>query len=486
MHRLVPLLAILALSCGNTARPDFVVHLVDSQGANPFATSCPNGMIAVDVRQGTHEILTSRSSITAGSLGALSVEIPSYGLLTQIAVTVSCTDSATTPMLIGATPQFLPVGYGFVDIVLGQPGHCDQLSAPTLVPARVGPQLVTLGANVVVVGGLDATGNTTAPLQSLDPISLTYTGAAAQFFDPPLTVGSGRGRAVAIDDTRIVIVSDALRVIYDASPTATTHQSSLTLHAGAGAESAVVELGGNGVAVIGGFDGDAVTGVTWIATDGTTSSGALMFPRRRPSAAWVNGRLLVVGGQAAGAPLFELMTLRDSVSSAQFGDAEERYAPLVTTNASRSQVFVALGSDAPDADTTLRTTSYVLSSCNNAGCSVAGGPDLTELPAGAALVSHEVGTLGSMATGYETLVVGGTDTLTGTPSMLIDRVRFETDGSGTNGVSVTPFGELHTPRSLPGATEIGAGVILVAGGADAGGDALNTVEICFPAALRPI
>jgi hypothetical protein len=480
VHRLVPLLALLALSCGNTARPDYLIHLVTAQGGNPFATDCTNGSVRVDVRQGTSAPLTSTALITGGVLGSLAVEIPSYGLLTQIEVQVTCTAGGT---LIGATPQFIPVGYGFVNIVLGTPGTCDPISTPALVPSRTSPRFLSLGANVVVVGGLDGTSAALDEFQSINPLQLTFSEPAGNF--PSLSLPIGAAGVAPLADTRFVFVSAALSAIYDASQTGTGVQTTLTdLYFGANDESAVVDLHGNGVAVLGGFDGSGgLTEVRWIATDGTITHGQLRHPRRRPAATFLNGSVLVAGGQEPGAPLFEILALSSATSMAFGSPTDSRYAPVITTNANRSAAFVGLGTASPD-DGAVAATTYVLSECrSSSGCTVASGPTFSDLQSHRAVVEHEVGDVGGTTAVLETWLIGGTDDGATTSSTLIDRIRFAADGT----VSITPMrGMLRVGRSDPGATDIGAGVVLVGGGADDHGQALASLEVCFPEALRPL
>src|SRR3954463_13242090 len=100
-------------------------------GGKPFSSRCQTGSIRIDVAQGTNAVLTTNGSIGAGPI---SVQIPSYGLLTQIQVTASCTDGSS---LIGSTPEFVPVGFGFVNIVLGRPNECLSLQQPTLAPSTI-------------------------------------------------------------------------------------------------------------------------------------------------------------------------------------------------------------------------------------------------------------------------------------------------------------------------------------------------------------
>ena len=483
MHRSLPVLsALLALSCGNTARPDFVVHLVDTQHGNPFAR-CDSGMVRVDVQQDTNALLTSNANITGtGMISSLAVEIPSYGLTTQIGVTVTCTGRDGALTLIGATPHFIPVGYGFVNVVLGEPRHCETLSSPSLAQTRVGPHLVRLHANVIVLGGLEgAEGVPSTHVQALDSVTLTTNVAASQF--DALGIGIGLGHAVVLDATRMVFASDSLTGIFDASPTATAPLTTLS-HSG-GSEAAVVELSGNGVAIVGGaIGGDATPQVMWVLPNGSTVETQLLHPRRAPGAALVGNRLLVVGGQAPGEPLFELAPLMgDSVIA--FGPtSEQRYGAVVVSDRTRARVFVGLGTDAADGGAPIDST-WALSSCAAAGCSFAPGPTLADPRTGVAVVPHVVGEVGG-GEDYEILLLGGADTA-GTASMLVDRVRFESDGTvSVAAAGAPPAGLLDTPRTHAGATEIGGGVVLVAGGRDDRGDALQSLEVCFPEYLRPV
>ncbi len=488
MHRFVPLLAILALSCGPTARPDFVVHLVNASNNNPF-NQCNSGTVRVDVQQSTNAPLTSNANITSmGTISSLAVGIPSYGLTTQIEVTVSCvTSTRGTITLIGATPHFIPVGYGFVDIVLGEPQSCELLlPSPTLVRPRVGPHLVALHANLIALGGLDDNTSPALRVQVLDPVTLTFNTATNEF--PALTVGIGLGEAVPLGNSMIVFASDTLSGVFDASAGATTRVLTPNggIHAGAGS-AAVVGLIGSGAAVIGGAVGaDAVDTITWISADGATSVMThLVRARRHPTAALVGpSRLLVIGGQAAGEELFELVPFNQD-SAMAFGPTNElRFAPVVATDASRTHAFVAFGTDAVDGGAVV-TSTWALSNCGSTHCDYAPGTPTSDPRSDVAVVAHTAGAVGASTPtdSYETLVIGGfvAGAASG-PSTLIDRIRIESDGT----VTTTPFGNLTTPRTSAGATDIGGGIVIVGGGIDDHTNVLASLEICFPAALRPI
>ena len=489
MRRLAVALALLALSCGPTSRPDFVVHLVNAQGGNPFETllmhggACTSGTIRVDVQQGTNDVLTSNAMVNGAMIASLSVEIPSYALVTQIEVHVACASGMT---LVGATPHFAPVGYGFVDIVLGEPSTCDPLVSPTLTPSRIAPSMVTLGANVLMVGGRASDGSPFQTIQALDPVRLTYATAPVQ--SDPISIGIGLGGAAALTSTQLFFVSSQRTGTFDATPGTATPVVDVAVHEGGTRESAVVGLAGNGVAVVGGFDGTAaVSGITWISPTGVATQGSLAHPRRRPSAVVLGGtKLLIVGGQDATLPLFEIVELMSGTAAIPFGPNEARYAPVIATDVSGSHAFVALGTSDVADDTSAVAGTYALSACTTAGCGmvVPGAPIATEMLRGhVATVTHQVGLgVGTVVTSQnETLVVGGIER-TGAPSRSIDRITVGSEGQ----FSVTAFGMLTVARDQPSVSEIGGGVVLVAGGADAIGNALNTVEICFPTELRPI
>lgn len=474
-------LAALGAGCTSTTRPDFVVHVVSPSGANPFLDPdfCANGTLNVDVWQPGGEVLTQHATITGGTIGDLTVSIPSYGALTRIHARADCSGGSVTGVL-GATPQFVPIGYPGVDVVVGAPGTCVELSAPTLAPARVAPALVALGANVLVFGGRSSSGSPQQRIQVVDPVQLTSTAAGVGGAFDPLTVGIGVGGAVVLDATRVAFVSDTLDGIYETSQSATGDRlSTLAVHTGAGDASAIVDLGGSGMAVVGGFDGTAaVDTITWVPSNGNApTTGHLVHPRRRPTAVlFAGGRLLVVGGQAAGAPLFEIVTPMGS-SSATFGPTDARYAPLVATDRTRMHAFVALGTADPDGTGAILDTTLEVGACTTDGCTAQPGETWPgTLRRGFAVVAHDVGT-----SGYETLVFGGVDAA-GMPTQAADRIEIAQDGMA----SVTTFGHLAVARDRPGAVAIASGVVLVAGGADAAGNALGGIEICFPTELAPI
>lgn len=477
-----------AVSCTGTTRPDFVVHLVDSGNNNPFE-QCNSGTVRIDVQQATNAVLTSNGNITGGAISSLSVEIPSYGLTTQIEVTVSCVRrTGETVTLIGATPHFIPVGYAFVDVVLHEPDGCVALGTPSLSSARIGPHLVPLHANVVSIGGSEGSdGSPSTHVQVLDALTFTSNVAALEF--DRLSIGIGRGHAVAIGDTQIVFASDAQSGVFDGAASLTTRVTTPSggIHAGAGSESAVLELNGNGAVIVGGVSGgDAVDGVTWISADGATSTIThLAHARRRPAATLVgSNRVLVVGGQASGEPLFELVLIGDDATTS-FGPTEARYGALVTSDAGHGhdRALVVLGEDAPEGGAALDTT-WIVSACMAAsGCSAVAGPTWASPRTDATLLEHVAGVPGAAAPtdDFEALVIGGVDA-SGVAASTVDRIHFETDGS----VTLSLAGELDVARAGAGAADVGAGVVLVGGGTSDHGDPLSSLELCFPRALRPI
>jgi hypothetical protein len=487
VHRLVPIFAILALSCGNTTRPDFVVHLVDAGNGNPFA-QCQGGSVRVDVQQGSSAVLTSNGTLTTGGvLSSLSVEIPSFGLPTQIEVTAVCNDPVRGSItLIGATPHFLPIGFPFVDIVLGEPETCALLSTPRLSTARIAPHFVRLNANLVALGGIEPSGAPSVHVQAIDAVTLT-SATAAMGDIATLSQGVGAGSAFALDDTHVAFASDLNRGVFDAAPDASPRElTGLNIPQSATSEAALIGIPGNFVAFIGGAIGsDAVSDITWVSTDGSaSSSGSLMFARRRPGVALIQNanRILVVGGQAAGEPLFELVTLRgDSIAAFGPSTNELRYGAVVATDTTHARALVVLGSDAHDGGT-LYTTSWAVSSCSASGCDFAPGPTFADPRTSVAVVEHHLGVVGAPAPmdDFETLVVGGTDAA-GTISPLIDRLHW--DGAAW---SITAAASLRSPRSSPGAADVGGGIVLTGGGADERGNGDPSLEICFPRALRPI
>jgi hypothetical protein len=213
------------------------------------------------------------------------------------------------------------------------------------------------------------------------------------------------------------------------------------------------------------------------------AGGRLTHPRRRPAAAYVDRKLVVAGGQAEGAPLFEILTAGSTIDPATpfaTSTTEARYAPVLTTDLAHARAFLVLGSADAHDDALVRQTTYELTTCTVSGCTVTDGPAFTDARAGAAAVTHGVGSSTPSTAQTETLLVGGTEG--GVPSPLVDRITFD----GMHFRLEPSGGMLRAPRDQPGATEIGGGVILVGGGADADGNARNTLELCFPRILAPI
>jgi hypothetical protein len=466
------LLASLA-SCQTPARAPFVVHLVTANGGSPFAT-CSTGTVHVSVRQGDTTATMAMAMLSAGTLSTLDVNVSSYTALTQISVTADCTGAMGTRTLVGATTPFVPVGYGFVNVVMGEPGHCDLLSAPTLAQGRIAPATVAVGSNVVAIGGVDASGTGTAVVQLLDPITLTYSGSGAMSFED-LSIQIGRARALEIgSSTLLFALSNEQSFLYDVGPNAgATRLTAASVHAGAGYESALLRLDDGSFVAAGGLaNGTAVDGLTRGDANGTLTADHLLVARRQPALAVLGNTLVVAGGVASGMPAFE--SSGAGQLPATFGSGDVRFGGVLARDAIASRALLLLGADAPEAGHAVASTA-VIAMCPP--CTVTPGPTLTSPRLDVAALEHTIGTVGG-GTQRETLLVGGTDA-SGATSALVERVVF--DGNGTP--SVQPSATLAVPRRQPGVTDIGLGVVLVTGGADDHGNALGSTEICFPEAL---
>jgi hypothetical protein len=198
--------------------------------------------------------------------------------------------------------------------------------------------------------------------------------------------------------------------------------------------------------------------------------------------------LLVAGGQDAGQPIFELVRLLATDPGTPFDvpTPEQRYAPVIATDAQHTQAWVGFGETAADGSGTLLATSWLLRNCTSTCTSITPGPTVAMPRRDVAVVAHQVGAMGTSGALYETLVIGGdSDAMsTPTPTRRIDRITLDP----MTGVSIGTFGQLANLGGLGavGAAEMSAGVFLVAGGVDDHGMAQPAIEICFPAALEPI
>ncbi len=482
LRHALALLALLLLglvsSCGTPARPPYTISIVTASGGNPFTSGLGvirSGRVEIRVRQTDMAVLMGGATISGGAIDAVDVPIPTFGLITRIQVEVFDDNAADpdAPVLIGASPPFVPLGYAFVRIVVGPPSMCDLLSAPSLSSDRVGPNLVAVASNLVSIGGLETDGMASSHVEVLSPVQLTYPVAPLEYDGLARPIGEG-GAVRLLDTTLILALSDVRRaVLYDVDPAReglrdedlSEAQTGNQVHAGAGSSSALVDLGADGAAIVGGVEGDqASDGITWVDLLGFATTSHLSTRRERPAAVRIGGEILVAGGQAPGEPLFERISIDAAHTSTSFGDGEPRFGAVLVRDSGSTRAWLGFGEDA---DGTLLDSAIRIEGCPRACVATATDP-IAQPRRGVRVVERA----------SETVILGGSDD-TG-PTNAVDRVRFVAGAP-----VVEALGVLGAARDRPGAAAIGGGVIVVGGGEGVRPElhALRDMEICFPERL---
>jgi hypothetical protein len=265
--------------------------------------------------------------------------------------------------------------------------------------------------------------------------------------------------------TELLVVGDDHAIRFETGQIDSTRSrvTDQPLHAGAGSLSAMADLGAGGIAVLGGRSGDAgVDGITVVRAAGSPLALALATPRSDASAIALAGGILVAGGQAEGAPLFEWVGTDGT--RLPFGDTAARSGGTLVRGREGLTAFYYLGADgtgAAIADT------WVVDGCP-AACRAMAGPTHMPLRTHAVAVPRSTGTI----------VLGGDD---GGPSNRVEEVRL----SGTT-VEIVPLGPLRSARRDLTAIALGSDFVLVAGGEGVEGTLLPSMELCLPERLPPI
>lgn len=459
-------LCVLGLvACQSTYAP-YEIQLVDGQGGNPVRGV--TGSLTVSVYQ-TGATPQSTTSPIMDGLFQIDVPIGSYEAITAISAEINRTGGTR---LIGATIPFVPFNYGYIRVVMGEPGQCVSLSEPRLGGARISPGIAVVEASGISIGGA-VLGSPVAAVDVFSPVQLTADATAGTF--AMLSEGFGITRLVPFGDasTDLFALDESHAIRYDANgdPATTNRERAVVLHAGAGPRSALTTTLGSsvpsGVAVVGGLDGDRpVTDIRIVPrADGATSSFVLMHPRAGASAVQMGDGLLVAGGQADGLPMFEWVSLTGTRSSV-FGDTVGRADGVLALSRDGRTALYYLGRTS---DGALPVTSYVISGCPSA-CVAVPGPVTALGRTSPAVTQREVATV----------VVGGAD-LDGAATNVVEEVRFPAPGT----VTLSVLGTLAQARRDTAAITLGGGTILVAGGRGTE-DVLDTMELCFPEALETI
>lgn len=465
-------LALLAIGCeqGSGIAP-IDVRIVGPDGANPVEGR--DGTLRVEVRH-LGELLTCdggdcETEIVDGRF-ELVLPVDTFDGENEIQVRIE----SDGDRLVGAAPRFRIFGEG-VDvsrsarIVVAPASTCATLTLegftygdePRLSPARAGAAAVVRRNVALLAGGEDARGAS----DDVDIFDQLLFDARPLLTWEPRTIGRARGHALSED--RSLVVGDASSWVFERNDLGQSSARALSLHAGAGSASALVDLRSAGAAVVG---GSASIEVAWIGVDGRASAPSTLAVRRdAPAAAAVGSGVLVVGGHAEGDPAAEwLPRFGDGVALDVAGLPAGRGGVLFPSPDGADALWIGFEVDrAPSGE------AFVLRGCDRDDCDAVDTLAWPRPRSGFATVVTAAGAL---------WLIGGERDEGGVlvPSREIDLVRW----AGRAPV-VEAGPELRSPRAGAAAFEHAAGVVIVAAGL--GEDALAAdLEMCFPPALDPL
>jgi hypothetical protein len=455
--------------CESRRADALVVQIIAPDETNPTAGRGP-GTLRVRVDQ--NGVVRTAEAEVRGETFDLVMPIASYVAPARIQAELELERGLS----IGAVPFFLPIAAGFVRVVVGAPGTCAGLVEPRLADPRIDAALVGVDANLLLVGGTTALegGIGHDRIGVLGAIHLTWEGGYSEDILDRFTAPLRATRAARLGATdRILAISETRTdaVIYDLGLHAAPRETSVPLHPGAGAGSALADLGAEGIAIVGGGTEDApASAITWIDVRGTATTTALAIPRARPAAIRIGEGIVIAGGQSEGAPLFEYARLRDRGVPIAGTEGPTRRAPILVRDPSARTALLLGGADAsglPD------TRTWLVTGCP-AACSVVEGPAWERARLSPAIAE----------TGRSTFLLGGTavDPLSRTlgPSAAVDEVVIV-----GGAISLETFGDLDRPRERAAAAHLESGVVVVVGGRVEGGGGASTITLCWPNALEP-
>lgn len=459
---LAPLLALSLAACEEgTQLAVFQVQIIDATGELPV----DEGQLTVTVAQNGQTLDCDDGPCTSEIRdGDFMLDLPlmSFEAMTEIRLEID----GDGERWIGATPPFQPYGEGFdeypvVRAVVGRPASCEVLELdgpvsgdpPALDPPRSRAAAVVRRNLVLLAGGEQLDGDADDHVTNFD--QLLFDTVPWQTWNDPVEIGAARGLALSEDVS--LVVGDRASFLFERSATSAARPKEIDLHAGAGYASAVVSLGRNGGAVIGGRESD---GITWLSAQGAAdaTSDRLAVARTAPAAALLDGGILVVGGHSAGEAGAEWVPLP--------GDG--RALPdLALPDASGGVLFPS-----PDGSAALwigyeeggvTSAETVIVRCDGGACAAEAGPEWTRARSSFAPVITAEGTL---------WLLGGAEDA----GAWVDLVRWE---GGAPRIDDGP--DLPGPTADAVAFEHEAGVVTVAGGKGRG-----EIVMCFPRALDPL
>lgn len=462
--------------CDDAPRADAIsVQIVDADGDNPLDGLGGSGTITITIDQGDADHRETFTERYGGGSFDIPRGIGSYVANTRLRVEIESDDGER---LIGASPAFFPFTAGFVRVVVGPPASCATLADPMLPAERVDLAFVSDESNLWIIGGTTRGSSFDLPMV-VGAIHLTWSDALVA--DPttlevwtsefaPFDSGLRATHAVRFGGAGAFAVRTHDRAFLWAPSEPETRITSPTHTIGAG--TTLVDLGREGVALVGGASGETegVAAITWVDPAGDVTTTTLSAPRRDPAAIWLDGALVIAGGQPEGAPLLETAALRSDATPLDGARTERRPGALLFRDPARDVAALASGLDATG--TALRTDALLVTGCP-AACAVTALPEGTWPEPRLAPATVE--------TASATWALGGTDAA-GTASRVAEQV-VVTNVALSFETTAAP---LETARARHAAAPLAQGVVVIAGGLDDDSDPVRTLGICWPRALDPL
>ncbi|AKF10650.1 hypothetical protein [Sandaracinus amylolyticus] len=472
MRRLFACVALLGAWITGCDEPspasNIPVHVVDPIAANP-ALGCGPGTLELVVDQGGGmATFVASAAVDASGNFDVPLEIATYTAVTRIQMTMDLQECE----LVGAVPSFLLSDVPFVRVVMGRELSCQDLDEPQLTTGRTDPALVAFDGNLLIVGGTTRGTSTDRLVPIANPV-LTYENAIPPDDRNPFPVlprPMQATRASRFSVSRVVYATVDYVARFDTNLRSGAGARMLPTHDGSGGESAVVDLGAEGVAIVGGVDGrgDPVREISWIdPLDESIDITELATPRRNPVATTVGGVLVIAGGQAEGEPLFEVARLRSDGVALEGSPTEVREGAVLV--APQRRVGVLLGGLAADG-TTVRDDTLVVTGCPDA-CRVSVGTPWA-FPRLRPATAETVGGV---------WLLGG-EAADGTAQATVEIVKRVGDA-----VSIEELADgLPTARARAGAALFADGIVAIIGGVDDEGEELRSMALCWPRELDPL
>jgi len=421
-------LLLLCCACSSQVpAARFDVELIGPDGRSPF----DEGDYAINVQIAQPGRLPIEETLDVSGDFASAVPVFDDHVETRIRVVIEGPDG----QLVGAPPPFVPsASGGRLRVVVGEPGTCEELRDVELENLRLTPAVARVDTFAVVAGGRSLEGAALTSVEFIDLLRL-FSGDLED-----MTIGGeGSGARLGVDASLLVFGGGGVR--YDLS-VQESRESNVPLHAGAGPRSAVLAVGEQQVAILGGAD---AAEVTWVAANGNTLMSSLAGPRADATAFPLDDQVLLAGGD--GPSVAELVT-RSGATPIGEDDGVRRNPLLVPAG---DDLWLLGGVDDEGA---ARTDTVVLRGCPGA-CTAEPGPEWPDARIGATAATD----LPYVVDGERVLAIGA-------------------------GPTFTELARLQHTRAGAAAIGLDSGLVLVVGGTD-GATPRSDVEVCFPSELLP-